>query len=567
MLAPTKQVNLRPRGNSWYTRVYVPEAVQHLIDGRKEITHTIVGAVDQKDARLKAEEFRLFQFQRFNRLLAHEAEPTRRVTELSDEDIIKLARMVYIDFRADSDAEIATFILSSPEAQETNSIIPEERDALLRELMQHFGLADGARLWTNRVLKDSKIDLPNTSASYTKLLTKVRFAINQAVLIFVNALADTPNRDVDATFVDMTSNEPLHPAHVGTYSADKRDFMLGPLIDEFLEEIKSQRGKKGQAKLCFTLDIARRHIGRTADIRNIARRDIISLRTLFSRIPKNMSKYYKGMPPATAADLRSSDHPVRSISTVNTDVRNIKQFLTWCSLRDESYRPPNLKNTKIIDPVEDIDKRDPFTQAELEVIFRSQQMRQAAQTDAIGYWAYCIAMYTCLRANEIASLAPTDIVSIDGIVGISLKIPPEINYRGGKTKTIPRLLPLPKDLQNLGLAKLAQSRNGERTLFADVKLASDGYFSRILTDWTTSLLTDLDIRRRDISFHSFRHTAKMMMEDADLHDRDIAYIGGWKLKDVMHKTYGKDRYPPNILTAINKIDYGEIGKLLRDIKK
>ena len=58
-------------------------------------------------------------------------------------------------------------------------------------------------IWARKVLKENKIELSESSPSFSKLLAKVRQAIQQALLVYVNAAADTPGRDETQVFIDL----------------------------------------------------------------------------------------------------------------------------------------------------------------------------------------------------------------------------------------------------------------------------------------------------------------------------------------------------------------------------
>lgn len=567
MLGPRKSVNLTRRGNTWHTRVYVPKDVVHLVGGKKEITKSLMTS-DKLGARLAAEKFRNEQYSIFEQLLEEEARPVRKTSSLTDDELLDLARAVYQEFRQDSEAEIAAFLKMPSQQQNQLRLEPNEREEVLKELLDFFGLADGSRDWAKKILRENKIDLPEETQGFTKLVGLVRQAIHQAILVYVNAAADTPGKDESSIFVDHETGF-ARPRKIDTISGGRSGvYSLEALSEAFMVEVTATRGRKGVAKVKFTLDVMRDFFGNRHDIRLISRKEIISFRNLLHEMPANASKHYPGLRAQDAAKTRRPEHPERSISSVNTDLRNIKQFFSWLAREDEDFRSPNLDRIFLNDPVEEIDKRPPFSEEQLVQLFSSAQMRGAADADSLFFWAFVISLFTGLRANEIASLAPEDIIDIGGITGIDLKTPRELvdGVRRGRSKTIPRLVPLPLILQNIGLEKLVRCREGNRLLFKEATKSIDGYFSEPITDWTSKTCKALGFGHSGVSFHSLRHNAKNAMEDAGLTEMQIAYIGGWKQQGVMFKFYGSKRYPDGIEDAINKVSYKSLDKQLVALK-
>ncbi|MEQ9317454.1 MAG: site-specific integrase [Henriciella sp.] len=144
------------------------------------------------------------------------------------------------------------------------------------------------------------------------------------------------------------------------------------------------------------------------------------------------------------------------------------------------------------------------------------------------YWAPLIAMWTGMRAGEIANLALADVrISSQGYAGH-----PHFRIAEGKTENARREVPIHPILLKLGfdeyVAKIASE--GHARLFPDWKqpkgkLLSSGASQKNFNSKVLSCCDD-----DDVSFHTFRHTMKNVMAKARIAEQyQRAILGHEKL--------------------------------------
>lgn len=184
----------------------------------------------------------------------------------------------------------------------------------------------------------------------------------------------------------------------------------------------------------------------------------------------------------------------------------------------------------------------------------------------IMFWICALGLYHGFRANEVASLQTSDIIQEFDTTCIDLKLPKELleGVRRGKSKTVPRKLPLHPTLIELGFLEFV-ARQPTGRIFHQLPKSKDGYYSRKISDWGTASIEALGWKGQKLSFHSFRHTFLDALDEAGLPEKWKAHLGGWRLKGVMNKTYGSREMKESIIPAIRKVQYKDLAMTLKDL--
>ena len=106
-----------------------------------------------------------------------------------------------------------------------------------------------------------------------------------------------------------------------------------------------------------------------------------------------------------------------SIATVNEYLFDFSSFFKWCVSYKEILQKNPVIELKIEDPVAPDEKRYPYSQSDIERIFRQlkelQDVNDYKQLERT--WTILIAMFSGMRLNEICQLFLDDIVQTDGI--------------------------------------------------------------------------------------------------------------------------------------------------------
>ncbi|WP_370634967.1 DUF6538 domain-containing protein [Cognatishimia sp. MH4019] len=563
MLKPKGVPHLYRQNDIWHVRVYVPKSVIPLVGKREK--HKSMDTTDRRTARERADDWRRDQYRWFNELYDARASQPSVIEELPESMIATMAREVYRDYRTEIDADFADLIDAPLEEQLANEIAEEDRSATLQELLRDFDPISSAKQYADSQLRTHQLALSPDNPSYAKLVRRIREAFIQVYVDIVNTYANTPGRDDNSFFIDATTKEPIDAAN-STSSKPAISYDLSEQANLLLAEVSNSRGAKGVAKTRNTMDLMQQWFGKNYDIRNIGRAEVTEFRDALLNVPTNMSKRYPGKTMMEAIDQRKPEHETLSISSVNTHIRNVVQLFNTATMYDGNFRQPNLTRISLKDPVDELDKRYPFSVDQLS-IFLSKAVAHASEGSVSPfYWCSIIGLYHGLRANEIAALSPRDFITKHGYPCIDLKLPKEIisGSRKGSSKTIPRTIPIHPILRQGGLLDFVQRSKGQDYLFPDFRETKDGYRSDDISDWATRLITSLGWKGQKLSFHSFRHTFLDALDDAETSEKWKAHLGGWKMKGVMNKNYGSREMKEKIIPAISLITYGDVDQFVAD---
>lgn len=343
------------------------------------------------------------------------------------------------------------------------------------------------------------------------------------------------------------------------------------------------------------------HIG-DIDVAHITHEMIIEARTNIALTPPNFTKRqtttYKGQTLESVLakqktrwhkyredveEARKNDMQVinialedyveaRSNKTVNNYLWVLRQFYDYAI--QKKWVTCN-EATGLDLPEEDSQGREPFSQVELKSIFESSYYQNQEYNRPEQYFVPHIQLFTGARLNEVCQLQTNDIVFPDKIPG-SEHIPC-IYFREGtgqqlKTEKSERLIPIhPKLWNELGLKEYYETMkaHGFDYLFPNLRLDTKNKRSDYVGDWFGRYLNILEIKRPEISNHSFRHTFINYFKQNEVPERIAGDIAGHvytrsdkeKLEDdregrgKTYQMYGDNYYPHVLLPYIEKVDF------------
>lgn len=174
-------------------------------------------------------------------------------------------------------------------------------------------------------------------------------------------------------------------------------------------------------------------------------------------------------------------------------------------------------------------------------------------------WGSLIGIYTGARLNEIAQLHLKDIRQHDGVWCFDLNDDDEGKHL--KAVASKRLVPVHPRLIELGLLQFVQemkAKGGER-LFPDFRYCDKNGWGRHLGRWfNESLLPKLGLKRKELVFHSLRHTVVTQLMQADVDEPIVKAIVGHAQDGVTQQNYFKRGYTLKQLSeALSRLDFSE----------
>ncbi len=283
---------------------------------------------------------------------------------------------------------------------------------------------------------------------------------------------------------------------------------------------------------------------------------------ILMKMPKNKNKIY---PKLTIEEVIERHPNCDKISGKTFETYN----LTFNSVLKEAYRLEELsinlvEKIKLPKIKDDEIVRKPFKVEQLNKLFKSKSfIKQSEQKD---FWLPIISLYTGMRIHEICQLLTSDIKYKNNIHYIDIVESAENSdiKKKLKNKTAKRVVPIHKDLIDLGFLKYVKKQNKTNNLFPllvkDNQVRSDLASKRF---YTTSIKAK--IKEEGICFHSFRHTFRDAGRNNDVDAKKMEQLGGWKSDKSLAEHYGDGFNLEKLNEAIQNIKYK--GLNLNAVKK
>lgn len=243
---------------------------------------------------------------------------------------------------------------------------------------------------------------------------------------------------------------------------------------------------------------------------------------------------------ARAATL-APDKVGLSVGTINRHLEHLGQIIEWAD--DEGIKvDQKLNATKLrrADTVRDRDKRKAFSEEEVRAIFTHEVWQDRGQGhERSTYWEPIIAAYSGARRAEIAGLAVTDIVEVEGEPCFDIRPTDDRRIKNLPSK---RIVPIHShliELVFLGFVEDAR-RRGRQHLFPEQREKASGVWGRKLWRAVRPIIdAQLGEGGLELSFHSYRHYVQNALDHRRVDDKVVRDIVGHEGKDEHERTYRK----------------------------
>jgi integrase len=286
-------------------------------------------------------------------------------------------------------------------------------------------------------------------------------------------------------------------------------------------------------------------------------------------LPKNFKKRFPNQKPC---DFRLADIPKEARLnpvTINSQIGEMRTFVRWCE-NNTSFEGKNpfsgltLKRNKRAE-----DDRPPFSSEHLATIFSSPIYTGCRSPSGAGrflegekiiwdaeYWVPLIALYSGARQQEICQLYVDDLKQTEH--GWVFDINQGSEDKALKTKSSKRQIPIHSELTRLGLLDYANKiRHIGPRLFPDLPMGKNGRYAAVFSKrFGRHLRVRLNIRDKEVCFHSFRHNFKDALQNAGV-SRDIreALMGHSEGEKTAHDVYGSGIMLELRFEGIKKVSY------------
>jgi len=331
----------------------------------------------------------------------------------------------------------------------------------------------------------------------------------------------------------------------------------------------SQKTKDGYALIFRAL---KELLGEAKGVRTITREDCRRVRDILVDLAPNYTKLpaTRGKPMEEAAKIsRQLDLPKRKPESVNSYLNNLAALFNY-ALEEEFVDRHPAKKLQVQVVIRKKERKKPFDLEQLKAIFKAP-LYAGCKNDGTGYatpgdsvqrrgrfWVPLLSLWTGMRLNECCQLLVEDVRYLDNVPVIVISEDAEdgVDDKRVKTEAGERYVPVHPELERIGfLAHWHEMRKRkERRLFPDLPMGANGYYSDPFQKWFGRFLEGVGARKPKTSFHSFRHTYRDALREADISAERVKALGGWANTEVQ-EDYGKGLKPATLYQEIKKVRF------------
>lgn len=466
----------------------------------------------------------------------------------------------------------------------------------LKTSCRHQALSKARVLWveimTKKVKSNEQIDAEIEESKHLynrgKILSKLFEIVDRDDALEFDLFTDTHfgqgdySSDFDwKAFKYYQENYAFEQKHIVVQSSGApEDVSMKELVAKFLTERRIGRSvdKKSQNELdgIFRNIIALCGNPLVSNLTN----DLIThnFSKNLQKIPSNLRKkkqyksangFYEIYDCIKIAELENL--PIISYRTQKKYIIHFKEFLNWSINRDYIDKKSILaleffKKVKNNTP----EHEKSYSSNELKVIFYDDIYASGEfhEKEDYKHFGIILALYTGMRANEIAQIEVQDIKQKNNIWYIDLlnryKQPDgrTIEKKKLKTKSSRRIIPIHNHLIALGFLNFYNHKKKLQHTFLFQELLNEESKIQVrrMTDWYRNTFLKKLINSNKVlakkNFHSFRHTFIDATKQQDIKEKVGMEIAGHSDKSSVHAGYQQDYKLEIRHTEINKIDFG-----------
>ena len=361
----------------------------------------------------------------------------------------------------------------------------------------------------------------------------------------------TATVDPDATFYARVKRE----NNMQT-PASAPEVSFSQLIEQFIEfkvssgewQAKTRIGRQASLRLLVE------YFGEDCDPATLTASQMLDFReNVLRKLPvrRNISPEYRNK---TLKELLKLDNiKPMDISTVNDYLMVCSSFFLW-GIRFHNWKSNPVSGLSISDHRSDDEKRVPYTQVEVETIFKNwaalpdNTPDRRARKEQFG-WIILIAAYSGMRENEICQLFVSDIVCSKGVPCFDL----QENHpsKSLKNRQSRRLVPIHAQLLKHGFLTFVSCQREQpekiireemppvRQLFTCCLWDKNNHygrnFSRAYAAFSHAILPDSPAK-----FHSFRHNVATCLNNLDgISSHHVSRILGHAQQTTTERIYTK----------------------------
>jgi integrase len=358
----------------------------------------------------------------------------------------------------------------------------------------------------------------------------------------------------------------------------KREVLPSRTVDDlfrlFLSDPSKERNRKTEMHYENLREMIFELWGKDTPITSIGRDGCRDLLDVLRWLPSNQSKRFPKLSVAQAARLAKEEGLPSTLSaaTVNGYMTKLRTLFNFAVNEGWLDRSP-ARGLRVVDPVRRRDKRLPFSQEQLCLIFNAPLYR-GCMDDWFGYatpgeatprrgrfWVPLLALFAGLRLNEACQLDVSDIQNVEGVdcIIVTAGMAEPDNLKRLKTASSERVIPIHPELRRIGFLGFVEGRraSGGRRLFPELQASQTGYFSDPFSKWFRRFLEKAGAAKPKTCFHSFRHCYRDALREAGIAHEVALALGGWASggSGEAESNYGRGPSIALLSSAMDRINY------------
>lgn len=306
------------------------------------------------------------------------------------------------------------------------------------------------------------------------------------------------------------------------------------------------------------IELLKEILGAEFLVKKLTADETMRVKDVLARYPRNRTKN-----PATRGKSLEDALLVESVqklhvTTINKYLQTYADMFEWA--KRNNHLPVNLFHGLTIkqNKQKSQTKRSAFSNSDIQRILTSinsnsdNLIRKEYQK-----WGPIVGIYTGARLNEIAQIHLTDIRQADGIWFFDLN--DDTDDKKLKIGAARRRIPIHAELIKMGLLQYVERMraDGHMKLFPDFTYCSRNGWGRSLGRWfNETFLPALKLKRRDLVFHSLRHTVVTRLQQADVPEPMVQALVGHAQIGVTQQNYFKEGYTlAQLSDALGKLNF------------
>ncbi|WP_293812143.1 site-specific integrase [uncultured Bosea sp.] len=551
------------RGNIWWLRVRVPDALRPII-GKVEIRRSLKTS-DGAEAkrRVRIERIRVeaeFDDARvaLERQRAAAGGATAAYVTLTEEQVWALAARWFVE-QERAGASRPVEIGDEEVIQNLSEDLPhiERFEEVSRTVHEEV----------DKLLAKAGV-LPGNGSVEPAWRTKLSRAIHAAMIErerrLLNRVTGGAAVTLNPNFHGLSAATELKPVAISTVT-------LADLIKRYNSDpTRAAPSPKTKLKQDAQARLFKDVIGGKALVSAIDREQARKLLDTVKVLPSNATKRFPKKKLAEVLEIaKAKELRPMSVTTANSYMSAFVSLLDFAVAEHIIEKNPAKDLRLASDGVKRKDKRLPFTVADLTAIFAAP-LYSGCLDDEAGYnrpgpnrprrgrfWVPLASLYSGMRLNEICQLTEDDIAVEDG-TDIILVRSDEEGVKRVKTTAGHRFVPIHPELKRLGfldhVAAIRKTQPARARLFPELTTASTGYISDNFSKWFANFLDKVGIKDARKNFHSFRHTFRDGLREAEIPQDRVRELGGWSSGST-EDDYGSGTRPSTLAQEIAKVRY------------